>query len=46
MLQYRYADLDTERKESEGRVAALEDKVLAMVEALNDAQLAAMEEEA
>lgn len=46
MLQHRYAELDHEKKESEIRVAALEDKVMAMVEALNEAHLAAMDDDA
>ena len=45
MLQQRYAELDNERRASEGRVAELEDKVMAMAEALNEAHLAAMDEE-
>ncbi|KAJ2924419.1 hypothetical protein H1R20_g12689, partial [Candolleomyces eurysporus] len=45
MLQHRYAELDHEKKESEVRVATLEEKVMAMVEALNEAQLAAMDED-
>ncbi|KAF7984082.1 hypothetical protein HWV62_17648 [Athelia sp. TMB] len=44
MLQERYAELDSERKDSETRVAALEERVMAEAEALNDAALAEMEE--
>lgn len=44
LLQERYAELDAERRESEGRVAALEEKVMAEAEALNEAALADMEE--
>jgi pre-mRNA-splicing factor CDC5/CEF1 len=43
VLQERYAELDSERKESEARVAALEERVLAEAEALNEAALAEME---
>lgn len=43
MLQERYSELDSERKESEVRVAALEEKVMAEAEALNEAALAEME---
>ena len=46
MLQLRYAELDHEKKESETRVGALEDKVMAIVEALNEAHLAAMDDDA
>jgi len=42
-LQMRYAELDRERKEAEGRVAALEDRVMAAAEAFNEEQLDAME---
>jgi len=42
-LQERYAELDSERKESESRVAALEERVMAEAEALNEAALAEME---
>lgn len=45
-LQYRYAELDSERQEAEARVAALEDKLMAEAEALNEAALAEMEAEA
>ena len=44
MLQLRYAELDGERKEAEGRVSDLEDRVMAAAEAFNEEQLAAMEE--
>ncbi|TFK42841.1 pre-mRNA splicing factor component-domain-containing protein [Crucibulum laeve] len=44
LLQERYADLETEKRESESRVAILEEKMMAEAEALNEAQLAAMEE--
>lgn len=43
LLQERYAELDAERRESEARVAALEEKVMADAEALNEAHLAEME---
>ncbi|KII88811.1 hypothetical protein PLICRDRAFT_42049 [Plicaturopsis crispa FD-325 SS-3] len=43
MLQERYAELDAERRASEGRVAALEEKVMAEAEALNEAALAEMD---
>jgi pre-mRNA-splicing factor CDC5/CEF1 len=42
-LQERYAELDLERKESEARVAALEERVMVEAEALNEAALAEME---
>lgn len=44
MLQERYAELDSERKDSESRVSALEERVMAEAEALNEAALAEMEE--
>jgi pre-mRNA-splicing factor CDC5/CEF1 len=44
MLQERYAELDSERKESEARVAALEERIMLEAEALNEAALAEMEE--
>jgi pre-mRNA-splicing factor CDC5/CEF1 len=44
MLQRRFAELDAERRESQARVAALEARVEAEAEALNEAALAAMEE--
>lgn len=43
-LQDRYAELEAERKESEIRVAMLEDKMMAEAEALNEASLAEMED--
>ncbi|KAI0086676.1 pre-mRNA splicing factor component-domain-containing protein [Irpex rosettiformis] len=46
MLQSRYAELENERQEAEARVAALEDKLMAEAEALNEAALAEMEGEA
>lgn len=42
-LQERYAELDSERKESEARVASLEERVMAEAEALNEAALAEMD---
>ena len=45
-LQERYAELEIERRESQARVAALEEKVMAEAEALNEAALAEMEEAA
>ncbi|KAJ3564929.1 hypothetical protein NP233_g7974 [Leucocoprinus birnbaumii] len=44
LLQQRYGDLETEKREAEARIALLEEKVMAEAEALNEAQLAAMEE--
>lgn len=44
MLQQRYAELDSERKESEARVAALEERIMLEAEALNEAALAEMKE--
>lgn len=44
-LQQRYAELDLERKESETRVAVLEERIMLEAEALNEAALAEMEEE-
>jgi pre-mRNA-splicing factor CDC5/CEF1 len=44
VLQRRYAELDSERKESVARVAALEEKVMAEAESLNEAALAEIEE--
>ncbi|ESK88419.1 hypothetical protein Moror_14741 [Moniliophthora roreri MCA 2997] len=44
MLQARYAELDSERKESEARVAALEEKLMEEAEALNEEALAQMDE--
>ncbi|THH27630.1 hypothetical protein EUX98_g6557 [Antrodiella citrinella] len=45
-LQRRYAELDSERRELESRISGLEDKVMAEAEALNEAALAEMENEA
>ncbi|KAI0340146.1 hypothetical protein BDW22DRAFT_1431182 [Trametopsis cervina] len=45
-LQGRYAELDSERREAEARVAALEDKLMEEAEALNFASLAEDEAEA
>lgn len=45
LLQERYAELDAERRESQSRIAALEEKVMADAEAYNEAQLAEMEVE-
>ncbi|KAF8652755.1 hypothetical protein AX16_004251 [Volvariella volvacea WC 439] len=42
-LQARYAELEAERREAEGRVAALEDKLMADAEAINEAALAQLE---
>ncbi|KAF9451239.1 hypothetical protein P691DRAFT_757518 [Macrolepiota fuliginosa MF-IS2] len=44
LLQLRYGELESEKREAEARIAALEEKVMAEAEALNEAQLAAMEE--
>jgi pre-mRNA-splicing factor CDC5/CEF1 len=41
-LQERYAELEFERRESQSRVSALEEKVMAEAEALNEASLAEM----
>jgi len=46
ILQERYAELDSERRESQARVAALEEKMMAEAEALNEAALAEMEDDA
>ncbi|KAG7449056.1 uncharacterized protein BT62DRAFT_1002609 [Guyanagaster necrorhizus] len=43
-LQERYAELVNEKREAEARVSALEEKLMAEAEVLNEAQLAAMEE--
>ncbi|KAF7796513.1 hypothetical protein EIP86_007691 [Pleurotus ostreatoroseus] len=43
-LQGRYAELDAERRDAEARITALEDKLMAEAEALNEAALAEMEE--
>ncbi|GAW07510.1 Pre-mRNA-splicing factor CEF1 [Lentinula edodes] len=42
-LQERYAELAAERKESEAKVAALEEKLMAEAEKFNEASLAEME---
>jgi pre-mRNA-splicing factor CDC5/CEF1 len=42
-LQERYAELEFERRESQSRVAALEEKVMGEAEALNEASLAEMD---
>ncbi|KAF5331050.1 hypothetical protein D9619_005704 [Psilocybe cf. subviscida] len=44
MLQMHYAELAAEKQDAESRVAALEEKVMEEAEALNEAQLAAMED--
>jgi pre-mRNA-splicing factor CDC5/CEF1 len=44
LLQERYAELDQERREAVSRVAALEEKIMAEAEALNEAALAEMED--
>ena len=43
-LQGRYAELEQERRDAEARIAALEDKLMAEAEALNEAALAEMDE--
>jgi pre-mRNA-splicing factor CDC5/CEF1 len=43
ILQERHAELDTERRESEARVAAWDEKIMAEAEALNEAALAEMD---
>jgi pre-mRNA-splicing factor CDC5/CEF1 len=43
LLQERYAELEFERRESQSRVTALEEKVMAEAEALNEASLAEMD---
>jgi pre-mRNA-splicing factor CDC5/CEF1 len=45
MLQERYAELDTERRDAMSRIAELEEKVMADAEAINEAHLAEMEVE-
>lgn len=45
LLQERYSELESERRESQGRVQALEEKMMDDAEALNEAQLAAMDED-
>jgi pre-mRNA-splicing factor CDC5/CEF1 len=42
LLQERYAELEFERRESQSRVSALEEKMMAEAEALNEASLAEM----
>ena len=44
MLQDRYAELVSERRDAEGRVAAQEERIMMEAEALNDAALAEMED--
>ena len=44
-LQERYAELDGERRDAASRVVALEERVMAEAEALNEEALAAMEAE-
>jgi pre-mRNA-splicing factor CDC5/CEF1 len=44
LLQERYAELDFERRESQSRVAALEEKMMAEAEAFNEASLAEMDD--
>ena len=44
LLQEKYAELDRERRDVASRVAALEDKIMAEAEALNEAALAEMED--
>ncbi|KIJ57705.1 hypothetical protein HYDPIDRAFT_191001 [Hydnomerulius pinastri MD-312] len=43
LLQERYAELDRERRDAESRVTALEERIMAEAEALNEAALAEME---
>ena len=45
MLQERYSELDAEKRESEARVAALEEKIMAEAEALNEVALVELEGE-
>ncbi|KAF8078210.1 pre-mRNA splicing factor component-domain-containing protein [Lyophyllum atratum] len=45
LLQARYAELDSERRDAQSRIALLEEKVMAEAEAYNEAQLAEMEVE-
>lgn len=40
LLQERYAELDSERRDAESKVAALEEKIMAEAEELNEAALA------
>ena len=42
-LQRRYAELASEKREAEAKISALEDQLMAEAEAINEAQLAAME---
>ena len=44
MLQDRYAELVSERRDAEGRVATQEERIMMEAEALNDAALAEMED--
>ncbi|KAJ7687575.1 pre-mRNA splicing factor component-domain-containing protein [Mycena olivaceomarginata] len=44
-LQERYSELEAERRDAQERVQALEEKMMDDAEALNEAQLAAMDEE-
>ncbi|KAJ6547279.1 pre-mRNA splicing factor component-domain-containing protein [Mycena capillaripes] len=44
-LQERYSELEGERRDAQERVQALEEKMMDDAEALNEAQLAAMEED-
>lgn len=44
-LQEKYAELEAERREAEGRVAAMEEKIMLEAEALNEAALADMDAE-
>ncbi|KAJ7694082.1 pre-mRNA splicing factor component-domain-containing protein [Mycena rosella] len=44
-LQERYSELEAERRDSQERVQALEEKMMDDAEALNEAQLAAMEQD-
>jgi pre-mRNA-splicing factor CDC5/CEF1 len=45
MLQDRYAELVSERRDSEERIAAQEERIMMEAEALNDAALAEMEDD-
>jgi len=44
LLQQRYGELENDKRDAEARIAILEEKVMAEAEALNEAQLAAMED--
>ncbi|KAF7338529.1 Cell division control protein Cdc5 [Mycena venus] len=44
-LQERYSELEAERRDAQDRVQALEEKMMDDAEALNEAQLAAMDED-